>query len=98
MIFDEIDSGVSGQVALRMGALLRELSEGQQVIMITHSPQIASRAARHLKVSKNDRSEMTTAYVSSLEPQERIEEIAKMLSGDPPTEAAVLNARELINQ
>ncbi len=98
MIFDEIDSGVSGQVALRMGALLRELAEGQQVIMITHSPQIASRAARHLKVSKNDRAEMTTAYVSPLESQERIEEIAKMLSGDPPTEAAVLNARELINQ
>ena len=98
MIFDEIDSGVSGQVALKMGDLLKELADEQQVIMITHSPQIAAKATRHLKVSKRDQQETTIADITVLEPTQRVEEIAKMLSGDPPTDAAVLNAQELINQ
>jgi DNA repair protein RecN (Recombination protein N) len=97
MIFDEIDTGVSGQVALKMGQLLRLLATDQQVIMITHSPQIAAHGQRHLKVSKRDLTERSIAEINLLEPSERVYEIAKMLSGDPPTDAAVTNAQELIN-
>jgi len=97
MIFDEIDTGVSGQVALKMGQLLKLLSTGQQVIMITHSPQIAAHGNRHLRVSKRDLVERSIAEINLLEESERVYEIAKMLSGDPPTDAAVMNARELIN-
>jgi DNA repair protein RecN (Recombination protein N) len=97
MIFDEIDSGVSGQVALKMGQLLKLLAANQQVIMITHSPQIAAHGQRHLKVSKRDLTERSIAEINLLKESERIYEIAKMLSGDPPTKAAVMNAKELIN-
>ncbi|MDX1479466.1 MAG: DNA repair protein RecN [Saprospiraceae bacterium] len=97
LIFDEIDTGVSGQVALKMGKLLHDLSEAHQVIMITHSPQIASRAHDHFLVKKSDHQQRSIAEVIRLDQQGRILEIAKMLSGDPPTEAAVLNAKELIN-
>ncbi len=97
MIFDEIDTGVSGQVALKMGQLLKHLATDQQVIMITHSPQIAAHGNRHLRVSKHDLTERSVAKIYLLEESERVYEIAKMLSGDPPTEAAVMNAKELIN-
>ena len=98
MVFDEIDAGVSGQVALKMGALLKQLSADQQVIMITHSPQIAANACLHLKVEKYDTATHSVARVSELDKEQRIHEVAKMLSGDPPTEAAILNAKELIIQ
>lgn len=97
LVFDEIDTGVSGEVAKKMGRLLKDLSSGHQVIMITHSPQIASRAGHHLLVRKRDRNERSIAEVVALNEDDRILEIAKMLSGDPPTKAAVLNAKELIN-
>lgn len=97
LVFDEIDAGVSGQVALKMGLRLQDLAKEHQVIMITHSPQIASRARHHLRVSKRDLEKRSIAEVSVLDEGARIREIAKMLSGDPPTDAALLNAKELIN-
>jgi len=97
LVFDEIDAGVSGEVALRMGQKLKTLSKNHQVIMITHSPQIAAQAGHHLQVTKSDTSGRSIARIYALLPEERITEIAKMLSGDPPTKAAMMNAKTLIN-
>ncbi len=97
LIFDEIDSGVSGQIALQMGRILREISDHHQVITITHSAQIASRAQHHFFVYKDSASDHTLTRLRQLDTKERISEIAKMLSGDPPTETALNNAKELIS-
>lgn len=96
MIFDEIDTGVSGQVALQMGNILRDMSAHHQVITITHSPQVASRAKHHFFVYKDSTSKLTNTKLKKLEAEERYVEIAKMLSGDPPSSAALINAKELI--
>lgn len=96
LIFDEIDSGVSGEVALQMGLILQDLSSSHQVISITHSPQIAAKANTHYFVSKKVVGNKTTTLVSQLNIEERILEIAKMLSGNPPSEIAKENARELL--
>ena len=96
MIFDEIDTGVSGQVALQMGNILRDMSVHHQVITITHSPQVASRAKHHFFVYKDSTSKLTNTKLKKLEAEERYVEIAKMLSGDPPSSAALINAKELI--
>ena len=85
LIFDEIDSGVSGQVSLMMGSLLKKLAHKHQTICITHSPQIAAQAKTHYHIYKSDTGERTTAQVMRLSDQERKMEIAKMLSGDPPS-------------
>lgn len=96
LIFDEIDSGVSGEVALQMGIILQALSSDHQVISITHSPQIAAKANAHYFVRKKVVGNKTTTAVSQLNHEERILEIAKMLSGNPPSEVAKENARELL--
>jgi DNA repair protein RecN (Recombination protein N) len=96
LVFDEIDAGVSGEVAVRMGQQLKTLAKRHQVIMITHSPQIAAQAGHHLQVSKTDIRGRSVARIRELLPEDRVTEIAKMLSGDPPTGAAILNARTLI--
>ena len=96
MIFDEIDSGISGEVARKMANILHELSGKHQVICITHSPQIASQGSKHFFVYKDEGSDRTTSNIKELNQSERINEIAKMLSGDPPTKAAVQNATELL--
>lgn len=96
MMFDEIDSGVSGDVAMRMGDIMQRLSSHHQVVAITHSPQIAAKAHRHYFVHKMVEEERTITGVRILQLEERVEEIAKMLSGDPPTEFARENARELL--
>jgi DNA repair protein RecN (Recombination protein N) len=96
LVFDEIDAGVSGEVALRMGQQLKSLARKHQVIMITHSPQIAAQAGHHLQVSKSDIAGRSVARIKALIPEDRVTEIAKMLSGDPPTPAAILNAKTLI--
>ncbi len=96
LIFDEIDSGVSGEVALQMGLILQDLSSEHQVISITHSPQIAAKANVHYFVHKKVVANRTTASVKELSMDDRILEIAKMLSGNPPTEFAQQNARELL--
>lgn len=96
LIFDEIDSGVSGEVAMQMGNILAQLASDHQVISITHSPQIASKAEAHYFVHKRVQGERTLTQVRLLDPEERVLEIAKMLSGNPPSEAAKHNARELL--
>ena len=96
LIFDEIDTGVSGEVASRMGEILSGLAEEHQVISITHSPQIAAKADRHFFVHKNDREDRTVTAIKELDKEGRITEIAKMLSGNPPSEAAIANAKELM--
>lgn len=96
LIFDEIDSGVSGDVALKMGHILRKLSSHHQVVVITHSPQVAARADEHLFVYKKDEGERTTTKVRVLQKDERIRAIATMLSQNPPSDSALENARELI--
>ena len=98
LIFDEIDSGVSGDVAQKMGRILTDLSQHHQVVVITHSPQVASRADRHYFVYKQDRddAERTITKVRELNKEERIRSIAVMLSQNPPSESALSNARELV--
>ena len=97
LIFDEIDAGVSGEVAFQMGLILKDLSTKHQVISITHSPQIASRADKHFFVHKVVLEDRTVTSVRPLENlEERILEIAKMLSGNPPSESAKENAKELL--
>jgi DNA repair protein RecN (Recombination protein N) len=96
LVFDEIDTGISGEVAHRMGLILEELGSAHQVIVITHSPQVAAKGDRHLLVYKETKAKTTNTYIRELEVGDRIVEIAKMLSGDPPSEPAKLNAKELL--
>jgi len=97
IIFDEIDMGVSGEVADKMGAIIYELSKNMQVINITHLPQIASKGNSHFVVYKEIENTGTTAtHIKLLTSEERVMEIAKMLSGQNVTEAAIANARELL--
>ncbi|MBK8887265.1 MAG: DNA repair protein RecN [Saprospiraceae bacterium] len=98
LIFDEIDAGVSGDIAGKMGEILNNLANKHQIIAITHSPQIAAKAMSHYWVYKNDTESRTVTAMRQLDQGERVYEIAKMLSGNPPTEAAKANARELIGQ
>ena len=96
IIFDEIDSGVSGEIADRMGIILKDISSDMQVINITHLPQIAARGDHHYLVYKQDSDNETTTRLKCLTQTERIEELAKMLSGENITAAAILNAEELL--
>ncbi len=96
LIFDEIDTGISGEVALKVGKVLQELSTHHQLISITHLPQIASKGNTHLFVYKYNTPERTLSKIRKLSENERITEIAKMLSGDKPGEMALANAKELL--
>jgi len=96
IIFDEIDTGVSGEVANKVGQIMEKLSDNLQVITITHLPQIASKGQSHYFVYKDDEGATTYTRIKQLDEQERILEIAKMLSGDKPGESALQNARELL--
>lgn len=100
IIFDEIDTGVSGQIAERMALIMKEMGEkhGRQVISITHLPQIAAMGQHHYRVYKEDNDDATNSHIVRLTPEERIEEIAHMLSGATLTEAAINNAKELLNK
>ncbi|MCO6478415.1 MAG: DNA repair protein RecN [Phaeodactylibacter sp.] len=97
LIFDEIDTGISGDVALKMGNILRRLSNEHQVVSITHSPQIASKADVHYFVYKRVKEERTITELRNLELEERIHAIATMLSQSPPSDSAIANARELLS-
>jgi len=97
IIFDEIDAGVSGEIALKMGDILRNFSRSVQVIHITHLPQIAGKGEHHYKVFKYDNEYGTFTSIKKLDPAERIEELAKMVGGDKPTENAFQTARDLLN-
>jgi len=96
IILDEIDSGVSGEIADRMGGIMRSMGETMQVISITHLPQIASKGTVHYKVFKTDNEKSTTSNIKQLSGEERVLEIAQMLSGTSLTEAAIRNAEELL--
>lgn len=98
VLFDEIDTGVSGEVADRVGAMLAEMGRSRQVIAITHLPQIASKAAHHLSVSKQEEEGRVRTRITPLRTTERIEAIARMLSGRRVTEQALENARVLLDQ
>jgi DNA repair protein RecN (Recombination protein N) len=97
LIFDEIDTGISGGVALKMGEILRKLSDQHQVIVITHSPQVASRADLHYFVYKAVKEDRTVTGVQPMSDEQRIRAIATMLSQDPPSPSALENAKELLN-
>jgi DNA repair protein RecN (Recombination protein N) len=97
IIFDEIDAGVSGEVANKVGIIMERLAENLQVITITHLPQIASKSGSHYFVYKDNESATTYTRIKQLNEQERVTEIAKMLSGDNPGESALQNARELLS-
>ena len=98
LVFDEIDSGVSGKVASLMGEMMKEISENTQLIVISHLPQIAAKADTHFKVLKNNINEESISLVLELDKESRLEEIAKLLSGKKITKAAIDNASELLNQ
>lgn len=98
IIFDEIDTGVSGDVADKVGSIMDQMSAKMQVITITHLPQIASKGQSHLFVYKEDKNNKTYSNIKKLNADERIQEIAKMLSTGKPTAAAINNAKELLNQ
>lgn len=96
IIFDEIDTGVSGEVASKMGSIMEDMSKQIQVVSITHLPQIACKGRQHFKVFKTDNEHFTRTSVKSLSFEERVVEIAKMVSGKELSEAALTNARELL--
>lgn len=96
LIFDEIDSGVSGDVSMKMGLILKELSSRHQVISITHTPQVAARADRHYFVFKKVHENRTVTNVRLLTQEERVRSIAVMLSGNPPSDSALNTALELV--
>ena len=98
LIFDEIDTGVSGETGLRIGKLMEELASDHQIIAITHLPQIAAAGEHHLFVYKQQSGKKVESMIRSLEESERVEQIARMISGDTPSEAARRNARELLGQ
>ncbi|GAA0523251.1 DNA repair protein RecN [Chitinophaga japonensis] len=96
LIFDEIDTGISGEAARQVGMILRDLAGAHQIICITHQPQIAGKANAHYFVYKEARSGKVTTGVRLLTEEERINAIAQMLSGEKPTAAALENAREMV--
>ncbi len=99
IIFDEIDTGVSGGIAEKMAHIMQEMgASGRQVISITHLPQIAALGGTHYKVYKEDRAEGASSHIVRLDEEGRVDEIAHMLSGTTLTAAAVDNAKELLNQ
>jgi len=96
IIFDEIDTGVSGDVAQKIGLLLNRMGENSQLIAITHLPQVAGKANSHIKVSKSDVKGKTQTQVQVLSDKEKVEEVARLMSGEEITEAALLNAKNLM--
>ncbi|MBE7441883.1 MAG: DNA repair protein RecN [Flavobacteriales bacterium] len=97
IIFDEIDTGVSGDIADKMGNMMKQMSEDIQILTITHLPQVAAKGQQHLKIYKTTNDNKTVTSLSILSPLEKVEEIAKMLSGKELTKAALENARNLIS-
>ena len=97
IIFDEIDTGVSGKIAEKMGDMMQEMGQQErQVISITHLPQIASKGSHHYQVSKEETEKGTISQMQELSDDERIAEIAQMLSGSDVSAAAIQNAKELL--
>ena len=98
LVFDEVDAGIGGRVALQVGEKMREVAGTHQVFAITHLPQIASRAHVHLLVRKGERDGRTTTEVLPLEADDRVHEVARMLGGDPESAVSLEHARELLER
>lgn len=96
LVFDEIDAGIGGRIAVKVGAKLKEVAAHHQVFAITHLPQIASRADHHLLVEKGEADGMTRTALEELDGDERVRELARMLGGDPESETSLDHARELL--
>ena len=96
MIFDEIDTGISGEPAKQVGLLLQNLGQARQVLCITHQPQIAAKGNAHLYVYKEQKGSTTHTYLKTLDVKERVQHIATMIGGDPPSKSALDNAKELL--
>jgi DNA repair protein RecN (Recombination protein N) len=97
IVFDEIDTGVSGEIALKMASIMGEMSTHMQIISITHLPQIAAKGEQHIKVYKEDRQNTTVTHLKQLSQEERIVEIAQMIGGKNITDTTLANAKELLN-
>jgi DNA repair protein RecN (Recombination protein N) len=97
IILDEIDTGVSGEVADKVGNIISDMAKSMQVINITHLPQIASKGSHHFLVYKDQENNLTETRIRLLNSTERVTEIAKMLSGEKISEAAITNAKHLLN-
>jgi DNA repair protein RecN (Recombination protein N) len=97
LVLDEIDSGISGEVSLRLGALMKVMSKKHQLITITHLPQIAAKGDTHYFVYKDSSSKKTVSSIRELKNNERVQEIAKMIGGDNPSKIALQNAQELLS-
>lgn len=97
IVFDEIDTGVSGEIANKMAVILHQMSKSMQLLSITHLPQIAAKGDHHIKVYKEDVNDLTTTHLKILGKEERVVEIAQMLGGKNVSEAAIANAKELLN-
>ena len=96
LVFDEIDAGIGGEVAVAVSGKLHEVARGHQVLVVTHLPQLASRADGHLVVEKKTRGGAATTHVRELSGEERVREVARMLGGDPDSERSRDHARELL--
>jgi DNA repair protein RecN (Recombination protein N) len=96
LVFDEVDSGIGGSVALQVGQALRRLSTHHQVLVITHLAQIAARAHTHIVVAKAARGGVTTTDIAVVDGEGRVAELARMLDGDPESEVSRAHARELL--
>jgi DNA repair protein RecN (Recombination protein N) len=98
IIFDEIDTGISGETAARVGGILKSMAKEHQVLAITHLPQMASKGDAHFLVYKETKKSSTRSFLRELNEEERVNEIARMLSGEELTAAALENARDLLGQ
>lgn len=96
IVFDEIDTGISGEIALKMVRMMEQLAQKRQALVITHLPQIASRGDMHYYVYKDESTDKTVSMIRPLSVGERVQEIAKMIGGDKPSSVALENARELL--
>jgi DNA repair protein RecN (Recombination protein N) len=96
LVLDEIDNGVSGEIAIKLGSLMKTMSKDHQLIAITHLPQIAAKGDMHYFVFKDNSSKKTVSSIRELSNDERIEEIAKMIGGAKPSKVAMQNAQELL--
>lgn len=96
LVFDEVDTGISGEAARQVGILLQKLSNRHQVICITHQPQVAGRGNTHFFVYKAMEDKKIKTHVKVLDNAERIQSIARMIGGESPSDAALENAKELV--
>jgi DNA repair protein RecN (Recombination protein N) len=98
LIFDEVDTGISGEAARKVGALLNDLAQYHQVLCITHQPQVAAKGSAHFYVYKEAGADgRINTRLRTLRPEEKVHAIARMIGGEQPSEAALNNAKELIN-